>query len=99
MFSFAHPSTMWCLVLIQLIGFACLLLARLGERLNCRGECQLAFFLGLALVGFVTVLSLYLGNRDWIVGCGTLAVMVVGASIDFKAPYKATDPAEFPFSQ
>lgn len=84
MISFSFPDFAPSVLVIHVLGFASLSAVRFGKRLNCQRECQLAFFLGLALVGFSTLLALHFGTSDWLLSCGTLAVMVVGASLDFE---------------
>ncbi len=88
------PNLAWSVLLIQALGVASLCAVRFGKRLNCHGECQVAFFLGLSLVGFATLLALHFGTADWLLHCTTLAVMVVGASLDFESDrIEGTDAA------
>ena len=85
MIPFVFPDLGWSVLTIQVLGIASLCAVRFGNRLQCQRECQIAFFLGLALVGLATLLALHFGTSDWLLGCATLAVMVVGASLDFEA--------------
>ena len=74
------PALLWCVVFSALLAVG--LLSHVAERWRCHTECQLAFLLMMALVGFMTILSLRIGSGDWVIGCATLAVVVIGSSIN-----------------
>jgi uncharacterized membrane protein YfcA len=80
------PIVLWCAVFLALM--AVVLLSRIGERLRWHVECQLAFMLVMLLVGFMTILSLRVGSWDWVIGCVTLAGMVVGTSMDVGSAHR-----------
>ena len=77
------PALLWCVVFSALLAVG--LLSHVAERWRCHGECQLAFLLVMALVGFMTIISLRIGSGDWGIGCATLAVVVIGSSIQVSS--------------
>ena len=76
-------SFLWTVLAVQVIGWVSLGMVRAARDWSYRAECQLGFLIALGLVGYVTVLCLQFGCAAWIVGCLTLAAMIVGVTIDF----------------
>ena len=69
-------------VLVQLLGIASMLFARVSERSKAQHYSQRCFFGCLVLVGSAALAAVSLGSGAWL-SCGiTLAVMAVGATID-----------------
>lgn len=79
-----------CVCFVQLLGLASLLLVRICDRL-ANGQLQsLVFFVCLAIVGGVTMAAASQQSSLWL-GCGTtFAVMVVGATLDFRGVSRAS---------
>lgn len=59
-------------------------LARLSEGSRNQAPCQWLFLAFLGLMGMVTMLSVALGPRYWLVSGATLSVMVLAAIWDFR---------------
>lgn len=71
-----------CAALVQVLGLASVVFARLSERSPAQDFCQRIFFGCLVLVSGAAVAALCLGNGYW-ASCGTtLALMAVGATYD-----------------
>jgi hypothetical protein len=69
-------------VVVQILGLASVLCARLSERSSAQRCCQRIFFACLVLVGGAAVAALFLGSSAW-APCGTtLALMAVGVTFD-----------------
>lgn len=81
------PALLWFAVLLALVAVG--LISHMSDRWRCHGECQLAFLLVMFLVGFMTIISLRIGSGDWMIGCGTLAVIVINSSINVGAHRRA----------
>ena len=75
-------SVFACAVLVQLLGLASVLFARLSERSRAQNYSQRCFFGCLCLVGCAALGAVLLGNGYWL-SCGTtLALMAVGVTFD-----------------
>jgi hypothetical protein len=89
MFEFSPAAVFWAACLAQVAGFLVLAVARSGQRCpECRWV-QGAFFLMMAVIGGMAVAAFQVGSGAW-ASCGaTLAIMAVGATLDFPE----ADPA------
>lgn len=75
-------SILACAILVQLLGIASVLYARLSERSRAQNYSQRCFFGCLFLVGGAAMGAVLLGNGYWL-SCGTtLAIMAVGVTFD-----------------
>jgi hypothetical protein len=74
---------------IQVLGILALALARLGQRSTVPGRFQLLFLLCLLLVGLSAVVAAGCDNTYWIASGVTLAVMVVGGTLDCGGRHSA----------
>ncbi|MCO6456440.1 MAG: hypothetical protein J5I93_14175 [Pirellulaceae bacterium] len=69
-------------VVIQVLGLASAVFARLSERWVRRASWYPLFYCALLAVGGMTLLAVAVGHGIWI-SCGmTLAIMAVGATFD-----------------
>jgi hypothetical protein len=75
----------WLLSLIQIAGLISAWLARLSEGSPSQAHCQRLFVGCLALMGLLTMASVALGVRYWLVSGATLSIMVLVAVWDFSA--------------
>jgi hypothetical protein len=83
MFDFSTGAVFWAACLAQLIGFLVLAAARSGQRCPECKWMQGAFFLMMAILGAMGVVAFHVGSGAW-ASCGaTLAIMAVGATLDF----------------
>jgi hypothetical protein len=89
MFEDSAAAVFWAACLAQAIGLVVLAVARSGQ--PCP-ECKWilgAFFLMMAVIGGMAVAAFQVGSGAW-ASCGaTLAIMAVGATLDF--PEAAVD--------
>jgi hypothetical protein len=67
---------------IQVLGILALMLARVGQRSNSPGLFQALFLFCLTVVGLSAVVGAGYGSGYWIVSGVTLAIMVVGGTLD-----------------
>ena len=76
---------------IQMLGMATVVVARLSERWPTHRYCYPLCYLGLLAVGGMTLLAVAVGHGIWL-SCGlTLALMAVGATLDVGS--RRTAPA------
>lgn len=72
-------------IMIQMSGLVTLVAARV-----CHPDCQAIwntlFFAALALVGWITFLSIRQESGHWLISSSTLAVMVVGSVLGSPSP-------------
>lgn len=86
MLLFGFPCVLWLFGLLQLAGVAFLArlqvsALRLPEKCPCR-KCRTAFFTALLLLGFNMIWLLANGWGEWVVGCPTFAIMILGSTFD-----------------
>lgn len=76
-------ATFWAAVVLQIVGVASVVGARLGERFGFRLFSQRLCYVCLLLIGSATMLAVVCGSDLWFAFATTLALMSVGATIDF----------------
>jgi hypothetical protein len=79
-------SVFWLIVAVQLVGFASVAMARLGEQAWFGGVLRHAFFGCLLAVGGATAWAVYLQDASWVFGATTLGLMSVGATFECGSP-------------
>ena len=84
MYWIKYPEAFWLVVAVQFVGLLCLALTHVGRRWHHSLSCHVAFIIALAAVGGFTMFSIGIGSGDWTAGGMTLAVMVIGAMVDFR---------------
>ena len=89
-------SIAWCLcAAVQIVGLSSAWLTRLGPANGQRGELlqacsHLLFLASMAAVAGATMLALAVGDGAWVLPAGTLGVMVIAATCDFRQPATIT---------
>ena len=86
MLLFGFPCVLWIFGLIQFAGVAFLVELHLSAR-RLPGNCparrsQAAFFAMLLMLGLKIIWLMAHGWAEWVIGCPTLAVMILGATFD-----------------
>jgi hypothetical protein len=83
MFVLSAAAIFWAACLAQVVGLLVLAAARSGQRCP---ECKWmlgAFFLMMGVIGAMAIAAFQVGSGAW-ASCGaTLAIMAVGATLDF----------------
>ena len=86
MILFGFPFVLWLFGLIQFAGVAFLAQLQLSAgRLpeNCPAKhCRIYFFLVLTILGLKITWLLAHGWTEWIYGCPTFALMILGSTFD-----------------
>lgn len=82
-------TAVWFWGTLQLLGLVSAWFARRSEGKPYQTSCYWAFFTCLALVGMSTVAAFFVGPGLSLVSGTTLAVMAVGATIDFGEARRA----------
>ena len=86
--SLGGPCLFAILVVVQVLGLASVVLARLTENSAFQALCQRLFVACLLVVGGVTVLAFQSGSGGWFSCAATLPVMALGATLDMKRSYE-----------
>ncbi|HZZ71295.1 MAG TPA: hypothetical protein VFE24_03525 [Pirellulales bacterium] len=82
----------WALGVVQIVGVASALFARMSAGSTAQASCQRWFFVCLAALGCGTMSSLYyLGPGYWLLSAATLAVMILIVTCDFGEHRLASD--------
>jgi hypothetical protein len=83
MFNVSTTAVFWMACAVQAAGLLILAAARTGQRCPECKWVQGAFFLTMAVIGAVAMAAFQVGSGCW-ASCGaTLAVMAVGATLDY----------------
>ena len=86
MFLFGFPCVLWLFGLIQFAGVAFLAQLHISaQRLpeKCPAKCcRRWFFAVLLLLGFKIIWLLANGWTEWVIGCPTFALMILGSTFD-----------------
>ena len=86
--SLGGPCLFAILVVVQVLGLASVVLARLTENSAFQALCQRLFVACLLVVGAMTVLAFQSGSGGWFSCAATLPVMALGATLDMKRSYE-----------
>ncbi len=90
MFDLVEPLSSWGIWVLQFVGLASVVLARLPQGGWSQSVCRSCFFGCLACVAVATMLAIGCRSECWIY-CGvTFSLMAVGATLDFKGQLPAT---------
>jgi hypothetical protein len=90
MFDVSTTAVFWMACAVQVAGLLVLAAARSGQRCPECKWLQAAFFLTMAVIGCVAAAAFQVGSGCW-ASCGaTLAIMAVGATLDFPAPQRSS---------
>jgi hypothetical protein len=93
MFDHSAAAVFWAACLAQVVGLVVLAAARSGQQCP---ECKWmlgAFFLMMGVIGVMAIAAFQVGSGAW-ASCGaTLAIMAVGATLDFPQPENADSAA------
>lgn len=84
MFEILAPHASWGIWVLQVLGLASVVLARVPQKGLSHSICRSCFFGCLAFVAVATMLAI--GCRsEWWISCGTtFSLMAVGATLDFS---------------
>ena len=81
---FDSPAALWLLVAAQILGVLTGFAARFSEGSRRQGVSQGLFFGVLLLMGAATLVALAVGPGCWLGVRGTLAVMILTVTCDFR---------------
>lgn len=90
MFAVEPRVIFWCVVAMEFLALASVMLARRSEGSPRQTCCQCLFFASLALVGAATMLTLGLGSGYWPLCGATLSAMALGATLDLRRSQSVT---------
>jgi hypothetical protein len=77
-------------VLMQILGIAAAISARLSQTPVARKCSYRVFYVSLLAVFAITLLAVHVGHGVWISTGTTLAIMAVGATLDVGSPEPAS---------
>ncbi|MEX0937385.1 MAG: hypothetical protein WDZ59_05955 [Pirellulales bacterium] len=74
----------WTFGAVQIGGLVAAWLTRLSQGQSCQSCCQWAFLVALSMVAITTMASVIADNGSWVVPAGTLSIMILAATCDFR---------------
>ncbi len=84
MFELLAPHVSWGIWVLQFVGLASVVLARLPQAGRSHSICRNCFFGCLAFVAVATMLAIGCRSECWIYCGTTFSLMAVGATLDFS---------------
>lgn len=91
MLDLVEPLSSWGIWILQFVGLASVVLARLPQGGLTQSICRSCFFGCLAFVAVATMLAIGWRSECWIY-CGvTFSLMAVGATLDFSGQLRVTE--------
>ena len=90
MLDLVEPLSSWGIWVLQFLGLASVVLARLPKAGLTQSICRTCFFSCLAFVAVATMLAIGCRSECWIYCGTTFSLMAVGATLDFSGPLEAT---------
>lgn len=78
-------AAFWLWVLVQALGLLSAWLVRVNEGSTGQAASHASFYISLAVVGSVTIITLGMGSGCWLASATTLALMVLMATCDFRS--------------